>query len=94
MPEPVAMRTFADFGSSYGWFAYCRTCFRQHGLSAADIEQRIGFDAQVLEVRKRLRCSACGARNALLYCYYQGAGPRPDDASPFAHLVAPNWRHP
>ena len=92
MPEPIFMRTFADFGPDYGWFAYCQSCFRQHNLSAEDIAQRIGLDVEVLTVRKRLRCGACGARNALLYCYYRGNAARPGDPSPFAHLLAPLLR--
>ena len=92
MPEPVHMRTFADYGPDFGWFAYCQTCFRKHTLSAEDIAQRIGLDADVDAVRRRLRCGACGERNALLYRYYQGAEARPDDPSPLAHLLAPVLR--
>lgn len=57
-----------------------------------DIARRIGLDAEVLTVRKRLRCGACGARNALLYRYYRGNAARPGDPSPFAHLLAPLLR--
>ena len=92
MPEPVHMRTFRDYGPEYGWFAYCQRCFHQRTLPAADIAQRIGLDAEVLAVRKRLRCGACGARDALLYCYYRGARAQPGDSSPFAHLLAPLLR--
>ena len=74
------MRTFRDYGPRFGWFAYCQRCFHQRTLSLEDIERRIGLDADVNDVRRRLRCGACGA---LLHRHYCGDMDAP---SPFAHL--------
>ena len=68
--------TFADWGPDFGFSAHCRRCARHRRLTDADIE-RIGRDVDLDEVRARLRCEACGARDALLYRYWCGgmAGP-------------------
>ena len=82
MPEPILMRTFRGHGPRFGWFAYCQRCFHQCTLTLEDIARRIGFDADVNDVRRRLRC---GARDALLYRHYRGDMDM-DAPSAFAHL--------
>ena len=83
--EPIRMRTFRDYGPRFGWFVYCQRCFHQRTLTPEDIA-RIGLDADVNGVRRRLRCGACGARDALLYRHYHGDMDK-DGPNPFAHLV-------
>ena len=81
--DPIRMRTFRDYGPRFGWFAYCQRCFRQTTLTPEDIA-RIGLDADMADVRRRLHC---GARDALLYHHYRGDTDMDKDASsPFAHL--------
>ena len=79
------MRTFRDYGPRFGFFAYCQRCFYQRDLTPEDIA-RIGLDADLADVRRRLRCGACGARDALLYRHYRGDMDK-DGPNPFAHLV-------
>ena len=79
------MRTFRDYGPRFGFFAHCRRCFRDRTLTPEDIA-RIGLDADVDDVRRRLRCAACGARDALLHRHYVGDMDK-DGPNPFAHLV-------
>ena len=86
MHEPILMRTFRDHGPRFGWFAYCQRCFHQRTLTLEHIERHIGLDADVVDVRRRLRCGACGARDALLYRHYIGDMDK-DGPNPFAHLV-------
>ena len=87
MLKPIRMRTFRDYGPRFGWFAYCRRCFHQRTLTLEDIERRIGLDADVNGVRRRLCCGACGARDALLHRHYHGDVDMDKNApSPFAHL--------
>ena len=52
------MRTFRDHGPRFGWFAYCQRCFHQRTLTLEHIERHIGLDADVVDVRRRLRCAA------------------------------------
>ena len=34
------MRTFADYGPDFGWFAHCLACFRDRDFSAEDLARR------------------------------------------------------
>ena len=69
---PIAMRTFADYGPDFGWFAHCLACFRDRPFTDADIARLFGLDADVNDLRRRLRCARCGKRRTLLYRYYRG----------------------
>ena len=56
---PFTPRTFADYGSDFGFSAHCRRCGRHKCITDADIE-RIGPDTDLDELRTRLRCKNCG----------------------------------
>ena len=86
-PQPIAMRTFRDYGVDFGWFAHCRTCFRDRPFTDTDIARLFGLDADVDQVRGRLRCARCGARDCLLYRYYRGGMRGPGETA--YPLVAP-----
>lgn len=75
------MRTFADHGEDFGFFAHCPHCVRDRRYTREEIAERFGLDADVHEVRKRLRCSACGKRDALLYRYYRGGMHGPSEGA-------------
>ena len=87
-PQPIAMRTFADYGPDFGWFAHCLACFRDRPFTDADIARLFGLHANVDEVRQRLRCTRCGARRPLLYRYYRGGVHGPSESA-YSLLEAP-----
>ena len=68
---PIVLRTFRDYGPDFGWFAHCLVCFRDRTFSDADIAHLFGLDADVDDVRRRLRCTRCGRRRCLLYRYFR-----------------------
>lgn len=83
-PEPtggpltaIELRTFADYGERFGWFAHCPQCGRDRPFTREEIAERFGLDANVHAIRERLRCSECRRGGCLLYCYYRL--PPPDD---------------
>ena len=78
---PIAMRSFADHTADFGWFAYCQGGHRDRDFSAHDIMRLFGFDADVDEVRARLRCTRCGARDCLLYRYFRGSMHGPSEGA-------------
>ena len=70
--RPIALRTFADYGPRFGWFAHCVPCAHDRHFTLEEIERRFGLDADVDAVRLALRCGQCGQRGCLLYRYYRG----------------------
>ena len=71
-PEPIALRTFADYGPDFGRFAHCQTCFRDRPFTEEEIARLFGLDADVHRLARRLRCAHCRQHKTLLYRYYRG----------------------
>ena len=80
-PVPITLRTFADYGVEFGWFAHCTRCVRDRHFSQVEIDERFGLDADVDAVRRSLRCGRCGQQDCLLYRYFRGGMNGPGEAS-------------
>ena len=67
MTDAPHIDTLANLGPNFWLAAYCRTCFRYTRLERTRLILRYGPDIDLDDLRARLTCSGCGARDALLY---------------------------
>ena len=63
----VEIRTLRDLGHNFWLGASCGKCHRWRDLDRATLVSQLGEDITLDDLRRRLRCSVCGARDALLY---------------------------
>lgn len=62
-PEP---KFLADLGRGHRLYGHCPRCKRTKMLDVNKLEQRFGPYFTIDDVRKRVRCSACGQRTRQL----------------------------
>ena len=63
---PLAGPTLADLAPGETLCARCPHCDRERALALDVLIKRFGEHAELEQVRRRLRCSACDLRNVLL----------------------------
>jgi hypothetical protein len=51
---------------NYGLNAYCERCGRRTDLDLAELVRRLGEDCSIPALRRKLRCTNCGARNPVV----------------------------
>ena len=57
----LVLRTLADH-QAFTLTAFCRPCDRSVLLNQQALADRWGWDVQLQDIRRRLRCQACGRR--------------------------------
>jgi hypothetical protein len=60
---PIARNSLGTLGELEVLYAYCRRCKRDRPLNGPALIKRYG-DLHLRRLRARLRCTACGAREA------------------------------
>jgi hypothetical protein len=60
--HPVTLGDLAAEGR--GVWVWCNRCTRSARLAAGDLAARLGRECPVPQVGRRLRCTACGGRDA------------------------------
>jgi hypothetical protein len=60
---PIARNSLGTLGELEVLYAYCRRCKRDRPLNVPALLKRYG-DLHLRRLRARLRCTACGAREA------------------------------
>ena len=60
----ITIRTLGDIAGKERLFAECDRigCGHSQELLVEDLERRFGKDFELAELRRRVRCSKCGAR--------------------------------
>lgn len=62
--EPSRLRDVA--AHRYGLNAYCERCRHRSDLDVAALIERLGGGCSIPALRKKLRCTKCGARNPVV----------------------------
>ena len=63
-PDP---KFLADLGPGHRLIAFCPSCERRKTLDVNALEKTLGPYYEIEAVRKRVRCSGCGARTKQLH---------------------------
>jgi len=58
-----AVRQLSDFGGDFVLSVQCQACRHERPLPARELAQRLGREARVKDIVRRLRCSRCGVRD-------------------------------
>jgi hypothetical protein len=61
---PVTLRDHVQ--AAYRLHAYCQACQHDAILSPLKLAQASGWDIRIDDLRKALRCSNCGSREAMM----------------------------
>jgi cysteine sulfinate desulfinase/cysteine desulfurase-like protein len=61
---PVTLRDHAQ--AAYRLHAYCSACEHDAILSPLRLSQSVGWEIRIDDLRKKLRCSKCGSREAMM----------------------------
>ena len=66
MQRPVTIRTLGDLNDRSALYGACDACQHVSTLNIGELTQRFSAAATFSQLRRRLRCTACGSRHAHL----------------------------
>ena len=93
MQQPIVIRTLGDLTDGDALYGACDDCFRVETLDVGALLARLGSEITFADLCRRLRCTACGSRNAHLmhgWEEYPFSYPAPSTAAKF---LTPTLRH-
>lgn len=61
MLAPGAIKHLDDFNGDYLIFVRCRACRRAREIDPRELAARVGWNAELAAITRRLKCSGCGA---------------------------------
>jgi hypothetical protein len=63
MPFPLSkVRTLSDYEGMFVLSVCCKACKHERAIPAKSLANRVGTNARVADVVKRMRCSQCNSR--------------------------------
>ena len=70
----ITIHTLGDLGPNFWLGASCESCFHFADIDRHELARRMGSDAVLDDIRRKLRCRQCGSREVLLYRGWDAGG--------------------
>ena len=67
MPKPLRIETLGDHLTRDHLWAHCKECYRNMELDLPGLIERYGTAFPLVGIKSKLKCSACGKRNASIF---------------------------